>query len=134
MDILKINRHAGLSPLFCRIIITEMGKNNRIGRECKTLTTMIDMYCKRNHRGKELCISCMELQNYALKRLASCPFGEEKPTCAKCPVHCYKPEMRERIRAVMRYSGPRMIYTHPVQAINHIIDGRRKVPPKRKGF
>jgi predicted amidophosphoribosyltransferase len=108
-----------------------MHKNNRIERERKTLTTMIAMYCKRNHRDRELCASCLELQNYALKRLANCPFGEDKPTCAKCPVHCYKPEMRERVRAVMRYSGPRMIYTHPVQAINHIIDGNRKVPPKR---
>ena len=36
--------------------------------------------------------------------------------------------MREKIRMVMRYSGPRMIYKHPIAAIWHMIDRRRKEP------
>jgi hypothetical protein len=63
-----------------------------------------------------------------MQRLEKCPFEEGKTTCARCPVHCYKPEMREKIRAVMRYSGPRMLYRHPMLTIFHIIDGRRKAP------
>jgi hypothetical protein len=31
--------------------------------------------------------------------------------------------MREKIRSVMRYSGPKMLLSHPVHGIMHIIDG-----------
>ena len=31
-----------------------------------------------------------------------------------------KPEMREKIRQVMRYSGPRMIFHHPIAALRHL--------------
>jgi hypothetical protein len=67
---------------------------------------------------------------YALKALKKCPFQEGKTTCAKCPVHCYQQDKREKIRAVMRYAGPRMIYRHPTLAVFHIIDSRRKAPVK----
>ncbi|MFA5629321.1 MAG: nitrous oxide-stimulated promoter family protein [Dehalococcoidales bacterium] len=109
-----------------------MAENKRIKRERKTIVTMIGMYCKGNHHTAELCPECAELQEYALKRLDLCPFGEGKTTCAKCPVHCYKPQMRERVRVVMRYSGPRMTYTHPIQAVYHVIDNRRKAPLKKQ--
>jgi predicted amidophosphoribosyltransferase len=109
-----------------------MSKNKRIEREGNTVKTMIAMYCRKNHGGEKLCSECAELQEYALKRLENCPFGEGKTTCAKCPVHCYKPQMRERIRVVMRYAGPRMIYTHPLQAVSHIIDSRRRIPLKNQ--
>ncbi len=105
-----------------------MSDSKRIERESRTVITMIAMYCGKNHPVSGLCGDCLELKNYALKRLESCPFGEGKTTCAKCPVHCYKPQMREKIRVVMRYAGPRMIYTHPIQTVYHIIDGRREIP------
>jgi hypothetical protein len=38
--------------------------------------------------------------------------------------------MRERICAVMRYAGPRMMYRHPMLAFYHLIDGMRKEPSK----
>jgi len=69
---------------------------------------------------------------YASKRLDKCPFQEGKTTCAKCPVHCFKPDMRQQIRLVMRYSGPRMLLRHPLMAILHMIDGRRKEPLSAK--
>jgi hypothetical protein len=98
----------------------------RIRREKKTIESMIALYCRKQHGGnRRLCPECQELSEYAMQRLQKCPFQERKPTCAKCPVHCYKPAMREKIRCVMRYSGPRMIYTHPVLAIAHLVDGRR---------
>ena len=76
-------------------------------------------------------ITLEELTEYALKRLASCPFQEGKTTCAKCPVHCYKPGMRKRVREVMREIGPRMIFHHPLMALRHLFDGMRKVPKKK---
>ncbi len=106
-------------------------KRPRITRESRTVAVMIAGYCRAHHAGRELCRECAALRDYALDQLRRCPFGEGKTTCAKCPVHCFRPEMREKIRAVMRYSGPRMIYRHPIMAVRHIIDARRKEPVKR---
>ena len=104
------------------------GKRPRITRESQTVAVMIGGYCRARHEGSELCPECEALRDYALDRLRRCPFGEGKTTCAKCRVHCYRPEMRENIRAVMRYSGPRMLLRHPLMAARHIIDARRKEP------
>lgn len=105
--------------------------NSRMQREKKTVRVTIKMYCNGCHdTGKELCGECKELLEYALSRLDKCPFQKGKTTCAKCPIHCYKPEMREKIRNVMRYSGPRMFSKHPILALFHFMDGTRKKPVK----
>lgn len=93
-----------------------MGRS-RIEREKVTVRHMIELWCKHAHGAEGLCDECRELCDYALSRLEHCRFGEDKTKCHKCSVHCYKPEMRERIREVMRYSGPRMLFHHPVEAI-----------------
>jgi len=104
-----------------------MGK--RLDRERKTIDVMIHLYCKDHHdtRG-ELCEECETLREYAFARLDRCKFADAKPACGNCKIHCYKPDMRERVRVVMRYSGPRMLLRHPVLAIAHIRDGRRSPP------
>lgn len=97
---------------------------------------MITMYCHAHHgTSKTLCLECENLLKYARQRIHACPFQEQKTTCAKCPVHCYKPVMREKIRKVMRYAGPRMLYKHPVLTIFHLVHGLRTQPAgtKRKG-
>jgi hypothetical protein len=101
----------------------------RLAREERTVRAMIRLYC-RSHHGtrRELCAECAELVEYAAARLDKCPFQEDKTTCSKCPVHCYRPGMRERIREVMRFAGPRMVYRHPILALFHLLDGRRKEP------
>ena len=106
----------------------------RLQRERKTIQKMINLYCRQNHRtdNQDLCPECTTLQEYALERLHRCPFQENKTTCAKCTVHCYRPAMREQIRQVMRYAGPRMILFHPILAILHLLDGRRKPPVLKK--
>lgn len=101
---------------------------NRLVREKKTVSVMIDLYCQDNHKTHLLCSECDELKEYAFKRLDNCPFGYEKPICNKCSVHCYSKEKREKIREVMRYAGPRMIKKHPILAIFHIWDS--KIEPK----
>ncbi len=109
--------------------------DTRIERERKTVEAMIRLFCAGHHGGRGLCRKCEELLAYAGKRLDKCPYGKDKPTCAHCPVHCYSPGMRDRVREVMRWSGPRMIWRHPVLAAFHLLDGRRKVPtlPAPKG-
>lgn len=90
-------------------------------REKELVSLMIRIYCRKKHGGISLCQQCAELENYARQRSDKCPFMENKTFCSNCRVHCYKPEMREKIREVMRFSGPRMIFYRPVTAIRHVI-------------
>lgn len=100
---------------------------SRLEQEHKTIETMIQMYCKNCHKtDDELCQDCSDLLKYAEERLKKCRFGENKPTCDTCTVHCYKPDMREKIRTVMRYAGPRMIYTHPIMGFRHLFKKMKK--------
>lgn len=97
---------------------------NRLQRERKTIRAMIELYCRRHHHPAEaLCPECQQLMDYAMQRIERCPFKENKPTCANCTVHCYKPAMRQQVRQVMRYAGPRMLVYHPILAMMHFVDG-----------
>ena len=95
----------------------------RIEKEKRIVEIMIRVYCRHREGNRELCDSCRELLEYAHARLSRCPFGSAKSSCRKCRVHCYRPEMRERIRAVMRYSGPRMLVYAPVEFLRHVVKG-----------
>ena len=103
-----------------------MNTEKKRQRERQMVTEMIRLYCRKKHGGRELCPDCAALAEYARQRSDKCPFMAEKTFCANCRVHCYKPEMREKIREVMRFSGPRMIYTHPVAAVRHVIETKRE--------
>ena len=105
--------------------------NDRMGREAKTIKAMVQIYCKNNHALDVVsCDQCSEIESYALDRLYHCPFQEGKTSCKKCPIHCYKPTMKEEVRKVMRYSGPRMMLRHPLLTIYHFIDERQEEPLK----
>ncbi len=103
----------------------------RLARERRTIKAMIAIYCHdhHHHRGG-LCDACASLGAYADKRLDLCPYGPGKPTCVHCPVHCYQPRMRESVKDVMRYAGPRMMRYHPILAVRHLLDGRRPAPER----
>jgi len=112
----------------------------RLARELATLRAMVGIYCGDKHAtrgtaGRELCAQCRALMDYATRRLDRCVFGDDKPTCANCAVHCYTATLREQVRVVMRYAGPRMIWRHPLLALAHIADGRKAAPelPRRQG-
>ena len=107
-------------------------------REKEMVSDMILLYCQKQHKSirkatglkkTDLCPECAELEAYARMRSDKCPFMETKTFCSNCKVHCYKKDMRERIRLVMRFSGPRMIFYHPVMAIRHLILSKKE---KRK--
>lgn len=106
----------------------------RMRREQKTIEAMIGIYCRHHHgeTGGVLCNDCRQLLEYALLRLKHCPFQERKTSCGNCPRHCYKPDMREKVRLVMRFSGPRMIWRHPLLALGHMLDGWRVAPNLKK--
>ncbi|MEG1587182.1 MAG: nitrous oxide-stimulated promoter family protein [Bacteroidales bacterium] len=101
---------------------------NRIEEGKETIEMMVRIFCKWNMEGDGICSGCQDLLEYARERLDRCPFGEHKPSCRKCRIHCYKPSMRKRMQEVMRFAGPRMLLYHPVVAIKHIIQ-ECKTPP-----
>jgi hypothetical protein len=94
---------------------------------------MVAMYCRHHHGKGPLCAECAKLADYAKRRLHGCVFGDAKPTCAKCVVHCYSPDLREQVRVVMSWAGPRMILKHPILAIAHLLDERRPIPLMKSG-
>lgn len=95
-------------------------------REKETVSLMIKIYCRKKHGGKDFCPDCAVLDAYAGLRSDKCPFMETKTFCSDCRVHCYNTDMREKIREVMRFSGPRMIFHHPVMALRHVIESKKE--------
>ena len=95
-------------------------------REKETVSLMIAIYCRKKHGCKKLCPECAALDAYARQRSDKCPFMEAKTFCSNCKVHCYKKDMREKIREVMRFSGPRMIFYHPIMAIRHVLESKKE--------
>jgi hypothetical protein len=103
----------------------------RLNRELRTMACMVEIYCA-GHRhprtaGQAACSECGTFLAYAARRLEKCPYGPEKPTCAKCPIHCYKPQPRALAREIMRYAGPRMLLRHPWLSVTHVFDKTRHV-------
>ena len=96
-------------------------------REKRMVSEMIALYCRKKHHTKGgLCPECADLEAYARMRSDKCPFMETKTFCSNCKVHCYRPEMRESIRAVMVFSGPRMIFHHPLVTVRHMIENKKE--------
>lgn len=96
-------------------------------REKRMVSQMIALYCRKKHHTRgDLCPQCAALDAYAKMRADKCPFMETKTFCSNCRIHCYKPDMRARIREVMRFCGPRMILHHPVAAIRHVVETRKE--------
>lgn len=102
----------------------------RRARELKTIDAMMRLYCRSHHHpaGAPLCHDCADLFEYATRRLTRCVFGDAKPTCTNCLVHCYSVDKREQVRVIMQWVGPRMLWHHPILAFFHILDGRRPAP------
>ncbi len=95
--------------------------------EARTVAAMIRIYCRDLHGSDaDLCDECARLLGYAQERISNCAFGEDKPVCNHCHVHCFSPEMRARIQTVMRHAGPRMPWRHPVLAIRHLLRSRKR--------
>ena len=104
-------------------------------REKETVSLMIQIYCKKHHHTQNgLCEACASLNEYARLRSDKCPFMETKTFCSNCKVHCYKADMREKIRELMRFSGPRMIFYHPVMAIRHVVESKKEKKKLERGL
>ncbi|MGF7482856.1 nitrous oxide-stimulated promoter family protein [Providencia sp. SP181] len=100
----------------------------RINREIQTIEKMINIYEKAHSTPNDIPDYYQKLFTYAVNRLEKCRYGEAKPACKQCPIHCYQPKMREQMKAVMRWAGPKMLLHHPILAIRHLLDDRKPVP------
>jgi predicted amidophosphoribosyltransferase len=97
-------------------------KSKDIFREFLTMHYMIEIYCKGNHEYKgEICSDCKSLLDYSRERLMKCPHYRKKIACRDCRIKCHQEPYKSKIVKVMRYSGPRFIFYHPVLAINHLL-------------
>ncbi|MFA6923828.1 MAG: nitrous oxide-stimulated promoter family protein [Bacteroidales bacterium] len=96
-------------------------KEKSIRDEIATIKAMVLIYCKKKHKKNiDDCEECKELIEYAINKIQKCPH-EVKPKCNNCKIHCYKNEMREKTKLIMRYSGKKIIYKHPILAIKHFM-------------
>lgn len=80
---------------------------------------MIDLYYKKHPTEDS---ERKNLKTYVAKKLSLCPHGDENPFCSSCKIHCYDDEHRKMIKKVMKYSGPRMIFFAPAEALRHLLE------------
>ncbi|HHB1427569.1 TPA: nitrous oxide-stimulated promoter family protein [Serratia odorifera] len=99
-------------------------------RELKTVTHMIQRYQQANAPQEEERYRL--LAEYTKNRLERCYFQEQKPSCQKCPIHCYQPVYRQEIKRVMRWAGPRMVFYAPLTTLLHLLDNLRSPPLNKK--
>ena len=97
------------------------GENSRVRRKIITVSVMISMYCRAKHGSIALCKQCSDIREYSIEKIWMCKIKTAGTSCSSCKVHCFSDSFREQIREVMRYSGPRMIFSHPILAIRHLI-------------
>lgn len=106
------------------------------GHDVRTLARFIALYCRSHHKerapfafkapgfeeifekGPELCPDCARLLKYGLTMRLRCP-QEPKPMCKKCPDPCYRPEYREKIREVMKFSGMYLVKRGRIDLLYH---------------
>ena len=104
-----------------------MALTRRERKDLKILALFTSVWCRAHHPppytplvadDEELrtlaldrtpvCAECAAFLAYAFERRLRCPLVE-KPACKHCPVHCYKPGHREKVREIMRFSGRHLI-------------------------
>ena len=109
-------------------------------RDLRTLARFITFYCAHVHPGAprvpvhlrtidvervcrrpvKVCRSCGKLLAHAVVKRLQCPL-DPKPECKKCPQHCYAPAYRAQIKAVMRFSGPRLVLRGRLDYLLHLL-------------
>lgn len=94
---------------------------NRLEKEKVIFEKMILIYCKNNHKENHPCSQCIDIINYGKNKINNCPFDNSKPFCSKCSIHCYEKNVQKKVKEIMRYSGPRIIFYHPITSLKHLI-------------
>ena len=107
-------------------------KHPYIAKDVETIRIMTEIFCHAHHDTKEgMCPECEDFYLYAVKRLACCPFGEKKPVCGSCKIHCFGKGYKEKAKEIMAFSGPRLILKHPYLSFRHLVAFFRTAPDKQ---
>lgn len=99
-----------------------MLSEDRLLREKHTIEMMINIFCKSHSADHSLCPNCKLLLEQVHRKIENCKYGMSKPNCSRCDIYCYSEDMRKGVKAVMRYSGLRMLVYHPILSIMHLRD------------
>jgi hypothetical protein len=106
--------------------------------DIRTLLRFVAVYCRNHHRDADaqpftfkgmsadtlgvkkalLCPECTRLMKYALTMRLKCPH-DPKPMCKKCDSPCYHGEYRQKIREIMKFSGPYLIKHGRIDLLFH---------------
>lgn len=105
--------------------------------DIEVLGKFVEVYCRSHHKEDRapfdfkvpgggaffsklpiLCPDCSKLLKYGLTMRLRCP-QQPKPMCKKCPNPCYKPEYREKIREVMKFSGMYLVKRGRIDLMYH---------------
>jgi hypothetical protein len=100
----------------------------RMAREWEILEKMVQLYCRRQHRRRDLCEECQQLLKSSRMHLESCRFGSDKPVCANCSFHCFGHTGREKVKAVIGTARPHMVWRYPRLSLRHWLDGFHQAP------
>jgi len=102
------------------VLMEKTAEAKFLQQEQATIASMTQLFCGAKHGSRErLCPDCQQLLDYAQDRVSHCMFLPQKPVCARCPVHCYQPFYRERVKEVMRFAGPRLMFKYPLAVVRH---------------
>ena len=114
--------------------------NRKEKKDIQVLIRFVHIFCRENHgedskrpfsppfeevtplidRGIRLCESCSELLAYGIRKRFRCPHNP-KPLCKKCETQCYSRNYRERVREVMRFSGPYLVKRGRLDLLYHYL-------------
>lgn len=94
--------------------------DNRRDQKHQIVSDMVMIYCDGHHKHTlSPCPKCQEVLDYSKFRTSKCPYIKKTLFCSNCPTPCYKPDMKEEMRVIMKYSGPRYFFKHPILVLKH---------------
>lgn len=88
--------------------------------EKSTIEKIAGIYCSNKHGVTGvLCYDCSKLLADTIHLVNKCPYSP-KPACGACKTNCFSVEHKRKMNQVMKYSGARMLFRHPILTINHL--------------
>lgn len=93
-------------------------------RDLKTLEAIGRIFCNAHHPDADrdeagLCPACRNTIDATFARTATCP-NHQRSNCEDCAVKCQRGDAQARIKEIMRYSAPRMLFRHPLMTLEYL--------------
>lgn len=82
---------------------------------------MTTMYCKRIHRGGQLCSQCAALLAFETEREQQCCKSLDASSCKECRRQCYPAATRLEINHIVRWATPKSRWRKPLWVAKHYV-------------